>query len=131
MEIRTIEENGVRFIEGVAGEGWLREPHDASLVVEACFSAATRSAVLYGSNLTPKFFDVSSGDAAELLQKLRSYHVRLAVVREQGAPAPSRRFHELLEAERRDGHFNVFEERQPAVGWLTDARARLERARHD
>jgi len=131
MEIRTVEENGVRFIEGTAGEGWLREPRDAGLVIEACFSAATRSALLYGSNLTPGFFDVSSRDAAELLQKLRSYHMRLAVVREQGVPAPSRRFNELLEAERRDGHFNVFEERESAVGWLTAARARLERAGHD
>ena len=24
MEIRIVEENGVRFIEGVAGEAWLR-----------------------------------------------------------------------------------------------------------
>ena len=131
MEIRTVEENGVRFIEGVAGEAWLREPRDASLVIEACFSAATRSALLYGTNLTPGFFDVSSRDAAELLQKLRSYRVRLAVVREQGAVAPSSRFHELLEAERRDGHFNVFEGRQPAVSWLTATRARMEPAGHD
>lgn len=123
MEIRTIEENGVRFIEGVAGEAWLREPRDASHVIEACFSAATRSALLYGSNLTPGFFDVSSRDAAELLQKLRSYRMRLAVVRERDSPEPSRRFHELLEAERRDGHFDVFDERLPAIEWLTAPRA--------
>ena len=131
MEIRTVEENGVRFIEGVAGEAWLCEPRDASLVIEACFSAATGSALLYGTNLTPGFFDVSSRDAAELLQKLRSYRMRLAVVREQGAAAPSSRFHEPLEAERRDGHFSVFEGRQPAVSWLTAASERLERAGHD
>jgi len=38
---------------------------------------------------------------------------------------------EPLEAERRDGHFNVFEGRQPAVAWLTAARVRMELAGHD
>ena len=87
-----------------------------------CVSAVlARQALLYLSNLTPRFFDVSSREAGDVLQKLRTYHVRAAVVRERGAPRPSRRFHELLEAERRDGHFDVFDDRGTAVAWLIGA----------
>jgi hypothetical protein len=93
-------------------------PGDATLVLEACFAVPTKLALLYSSNLTPRFFDVSSREAGEILQKWRAYHLRVAVVREHGAPRPSRRFHELLEAERRDGLFDVFDDRTTAIAWL-------------
>ena len=99
----------------------MRVPQDATLVLEACFAVPTRLALLYSSNLTPRFFDVSSREAGDILQKLRTYHVRVAVVREPGGPRQSRRFHELLEAERRDGHFDVFDDRGTAVAWLIGA----------
>lgn len=117
-EWQTVEEAGVQFVEGAACKSCMRVPQDATLVLEACFSVPTRLALLYSSNLTPRFFDVSSREAGEILQKLREYQVRTAVVREHGAPRQSRRFHELLEAERRDGLFAIFEDRQSAVAWL-------------
>lgn len=117
MELLTVEELGITFIEGVAARSFLRLPTEARLVLEACFSAGTKAALLYSSNLTPRFFDVSSLEAGEILQLLRNYGVRLAVVREPGA-TESRRFQELLAAERRDTHFDVFENRQPAIEWL-------------
>ena len=51
-------------------------------------------------------------EAGEILQKLRPYGVRLAVVREPGLYAPSRRFHELLAAERRGLFFDIFDTRR-------------------
>ena len=117
MELLTVEESGITFIEGVAARSFLRSPGDARLVLEACLSSRTKAALLYSSNLTPRFFDVSSLEAGEILQMLRTDRVRLAVVREPGA-TESRRFQELLAAERRDTHFDVFENRQPAIEWL-------------
>ena len=38
-------------------------------------------------NLNPAFFDLSSGDAGAVLQKLLNYDVRLAVVRAPGSVA--------------------------------------------
>ena len=117
MELLTVEETGITFVEGVAARSFLRMPGDARLVLEACVSSSTKAALLYSSNLTPRFFDVSSLEAGEILQMLRTNGVRLAVVREPGA-TESRRFQELLAAERRETHFDVFENRQPAIEWL-------------
>jgi hypothetical protein len=120
--IVRVEELGVVFVEGAPRQPLLGEPKDASLVLEACFSAGTRAVLLYASNLTPGFFDVSSREAGEILQKLRNYRVRMAVVHDQADEALSRRFHELLAAERRDSFFNVFEDRAEAVSWLAQPR---------
>lgn len=122
MELATIREHDVVFVEGTPAEGLLEAPKDVTRVIEACFSAGTRAALLYSSNLTPRFFDVSSLDAGEILQKLRNYRIHLAVVLDPDAAPASRRFHELLEAERRDAHFSVFSDRPAAVAWLADRR---------
>lgn len=116
---QTVVADEVRFLEGVACRSYMRAPDDATLVVEACSAVPTRLALLYSSNLTPRFFDVSSREAGEILQKWRACRLRAAVVREHGAPRPSRRFHELLEAERRAGLFDIFDDRSSAIAWLT------------
>jgi len=122
MEFAAIREHGIVFVEGVPNEGLLESPKDITRVLEACFSSATRKALLYSSNLPSGFFDVSSLEAGEILQKLRNYRIRLAVVLDLDAAPASRRFHELLEAERRDAHFSVFSDRPTAVAWLSEDR---------
>ncbi len=115
---QTVEEDGARFVECAASRSLILEPGDAMLVLEACQAGQTRLALLYSSNLPARFFDASSREAGEILQTWRSHGLRAAVVREYGAPRPSRRFHELLDAERRLGLFDVFDDRTPAVAWL-------------
>jgi hypothetical protein len=46
----------------------------------ACLSAGVDCALLYAANLTRGFFDLSSGEAGVILQKLRNYRIRMAVV---------------------------------------------------
>ena len=106
------------FLEGQPGEPYLRRAGDVTSLIEECFSARTRHALLYADNLPPAFFDVSSQQAGEILQKLRSYGVRLAVVTPSESVAMSSRFHELMAAEQRDGAFGVFESREAALAWL-------------
>lgn len=122
MELRVVDAHGVTLVEGAPDTAFLSASREAGRLLEVCFSAHTKRALLYASNLPPQFFDVSSLDAGDLLQKLRNYRVRLAVVSDAAAAA-STRFHELLAAERRDGHFNLFETRDAAVAWLTAAAA--------
>jgi len=122
MELAATRERGIVFVEGTPAGGLLEAPKDVTRVIEACFSAGTRAALLYSSNLTPRFFDVSSLEAGEILQKLRNYRVYLAVVLDPAAAPASSRFHELLEAERRDAHFSVFSDRTAAVAWLAGSR---------
>jgi hypothetical protein len=117
VALAPVREEGFTLVEGPPETVLMAAVGDVNLVIEACFSAGTRAALLYATNLTPSFFDVSSREAGEILQKLRHYGIHVAVVREPDRPE-SRRFDELLAAERRDGHFDVFDDRDSAVSWL-------------
>lgn len=94
--------------------------NDATLVIEACFSHRARLALLYASNLMGKFFDLSSGEAGEILQKLRNYGVRLAVVCPPSSVPFSSRFGEMLAEERLRQDFRVCETYDAARTWLTE-----------
>ena len=113
MALGVSEESGVRIVEAALGEPLMRRPQDATLVLEACLSARVRGALLYPENLTSQFFDLSSGEAGEVLDKLRRFHVRLAVVCQPNTVRFSSRFPEILSDDLR-----VFETRDEARLWL-------------
>ena len=118
MELTVAEEAGVRFIEGPPDTQLMRRTEDATRLVEACFSHRAGSALLYAPNLTERFFDLSSGEAGAILQKLRNYRIRLAVVCAPNAVRFSRMFGEMAAEESRTGYFQVFESAQAAREWL-------------
>lgn len=93
----------------------MRRAQDTTLLLEACFSAPAGGALLYPENLTPRFFDLSSGEAGEVLDKLRRFHVRLAVVCAPGAVQMSSRFREILSDDLR-----LFETADEARRWLRE-----------
>jgi hypothetical protein len=96
----------------------MRSPGDADLVLEACFSSGAASALLYAQNLTESFFDLSSGEAGAVLQKLRNYGIRLAVVCVPESVRFSSRFGEVAAEENRGDRFQLCESRQAALEWL-------------
>jgi hypothetical protein len=81
-------------------------------------SNRARSALLYAEHLTDGFFNLSSGEAGAVLQKLRNYGVRLALVCPAGSAQFSSRFGEMVAEEQLRNHFGVFETRQAAREWL-------------
>ena len=116
MAIGVREESGVRIVEGTPGVSLMRRPQDATLVLEACFSAPARVALLDPENLTPPFFDLSSGEAGEVLDKLRRFQIRLAIVCSPGTVQFSSRFREILSDDLR-----IFETSEDACRWLLRA----------
>jgi hypothetical protein len=102
------------MFEAPRGEPLVRKPDDAARIVEGCWAAKSRAALLYPEHLTPRFFDLSSAEAGIVLDKLRRFRVRLAVVCPPGAVEFSSRFHEIL-----CDDFQVFDAREAAVAWLT------------
>jgi len=119
MELTIGEEAGVRFVEGPPGMPLMRTIEDAALLVEACFSNRATSALIYAPNLTDRFFDLSSGEAGAILQKLRNYRIRLAVVCAPNSVRFSSRFGEMVAEESRTGYFKIFESVQTAREWLS------------
>ena len=118
MELTPVVENGQKIVEGEPGVAFLTNVRDINRLIEACFAESANAALLYAANMTPAFFDLSSGEAGEILQKLRNYRIRLAVVCPPGSITFSSRFGEMLADERRGSHFGIFEDRQAASDWL-------------
>lgn len=118
MNLTFVDEGGLALVEGAPGQALMERAQDVDRLLEACFAEGARAALLYAANLPPAFFDLSSGAAGVVLQKLRNYHVRLAVVAPAGSVRLSSRFGELLADERRGTHFGLFETRDEAAAWL-------------
>ena len=123
MELSVVEEGGTRVIEGQPGQLFMASTADARQVIEAWLSEGIYAVLMYAENLSPRFFELSSGEAGEILQKLRNYRVRLAVVRAPGSAQLSQRFSELMIEENREPHFRIFEARQAAREWLAGGAA--------
>lgn len=114
MALSVFDASGVTIVEGARGEPLMQRPQDATLVIEACLSAGTRAAMLFHEHVTPRFFDLSSGEAGDVLDKLRRYGVRLAIVCAPGTVRFSRRFREILSDD-----LGTFRTRRQALRWLT------------
>ena len=121
LELKLVDEAGVRFIESSSDRQLLQTALDADLLVEACLSHGVDGLLLSATNLTRGFFDLSSGEAGAILQKLRNYRIRLAVVCVPGTAPLSRRFGELLAEEARSNQFRLFGSREAAREWLSKA----------
>jgi hypothetical protein len=106
-------------VEGPPDRPVMRTVDDAALVVETCFSNRALSALLSAENLTEHFFDLSSGEAGAVLQKLRNYRIRVAVVYSPDRVRFSTRFGEMAAEENRAGHFRLFESTEAAREWLS------------
>jgi hypothetical protein len=117
MELSIREIEGYRLLEGVPGQPAIQQVADLREVLELCFEHSAHSLLLYPENLTEQFFDLSSGEAGEILQKLRNYHIRLAVVRTP-ALQMSRRFVELMVDEDQGLDFRLFDQHELAQEWL-------------
>src|SRR6476661_10166029 len=99
MDISIETSGDQKIIEGPPGAQLLHTPDDAVEILEACFENHTRSVLLYAENLTEHFFDLSSGEAGAILQKLRNYHVKLAVVLSPDTTRQTDRFREMASEE--------------------------------
>jgi hypothetical protein len=116
--IEVAATGGRTIVAGRTGEPLLRMPTDVVDLIGACFEHGARSVLLYAENLPERFFDLSSGEAGEILQKLRTYRMRLAVVAPEERVLMTARFREMEREERLAGDFRLFEDEQSAREWL-------------
>ena len=115
ITFRTIGDH--RLGVGPPGESLVTRVDDVSALIAFCFTYTIDRLLLYPENLTDAFFDLSSGEAGDVLQTLRNYRIRLAVVRTPALQMSSR-FGEMLDDERRGPYFRVFDTRSSAEQWL-------------
>ena len=118
--LRLVDEPSLRIVEGAPGASFMTNAEDAAILLETCFSHGTRNALLYAENLPAGFFDLSSGQAGTILQRLRNYGVRLAVVCPPGTERFSTHFGEMLAEEQRGRFFSIFPTVNAARDWLAE-----------
>jgi glutamate synthase domain-containing protein 3 len=118
MNVKVSYKNGRPYLEGPAGQKLIRGEDDVVEIIGLCYEHDTDRVMLYEENLTEHFFDLSSREAGEILQKFRNYFVKVAAVM---PPEKSGRgkFGEMVAEENQGGYFNVFENRDEAESWLT------------
>ena len=116
--MQVIGQGSQTALEGPPGERLLNSPGDVVDIIGSCFEHEARAVLFYAENLTEHFFDLSSGEAGTILQKLRNYHIRLAVVMPQNGLHQSERFRELAAEENKGDDFRLFDDRASAEAWL-------------
>jgi hypothetical protein len=121
MQIHQGASGQPAVLEGPPGTPLLQTRADVVTLIGTCFEEGARAVLLYPENLPPAFFDLSSGDAGEILQKLRNYRIRLAVVEAPGRAPHSAAFQALMLEENRGNDFRTFTDRAVALAWLRDA----------
>jgi PadR family transcriptional regulator, regulatory protein AphA len=90
---------------------------DPAAAVVRCIEHGSRALLFDAEALPDAFFDLSTGVAGELVQKLVNYHVRMAAVVPDLA-ARSARFREFAREANAGRQFRFFETREDAVAWL-------------
>lgn len=118
VEFNLVEESNGLAVEASADAALMQTANDVRLVIEACMYHRAEAVLLYPKNLPPGFFDLSSREAGDILQKLRNYQIRLAIVCVNPADVQfSSRFGEMLAEESKGPHFGVFSSREQALDW--------------
>ena len=79
MDLKVCDVLDQRFAEGPPGLSLLGCVDDTATLLETCFAHAVHRLLLHSENLTAHFFDLGSGEAGAILQKLRNYHIRFAI----------------------------------------------------
>ena len=92
-------------------------PVDPVAAVVRCIEHGSRALLFDRGALPTAFFDLASGVAGELAQKLADYHVRMAAV-VPDSEARSPRFQEFAREANQGRQLRFFATREEAVAWL-------------
>lgn len=121
MNYRVVEYKEVRYIECLAGDGRIESECDALDLIGICGEHVTHRLLLHEENLSEDFFNLKTGLAGAVLQKLINYWVKTAAVLPPERANAGRFGEMVLEANRSSQHFHVFADRQAAADWLAKA----------
>lgn len=91
-----------------------------------CLEAGVDQLLFPLNSLAAEFFDLSTGLAGEISQKLSTYRIKTAIVVDLGA-VPSQRFKEWAGECNRGNEIHFYHEQLSALGWLLEDQQSLRR----
>jgi len=92
-------------------------PLEPAAVLARCIEDGARAILLDEAALPAEFFDLRTGLAGELLQKLTPYRIRLACVVPDARVHPTH-FQDFLREANRGVQFRFLTTREAAIDWL-------------
>ncbi|MCX6134621.1 MAG: DUF4180 domain-containing protein [Ignavibacteriales bacterium] len=116
FDVQLIEKQNHRFVEAVGDTNLLECEKDVVTLIGFCTEFHADRMMLHGSVLSKNFFDLKSGQAGMILQKLVNYQIKTAAVLARDQIRG--KFGEFVVETNRGHHFRVFFSRQDAEAWL-------------
>jgi hypothetical protein len=104
---------------------YFEAPTDAALrftpqdLVGACYERDVWNVLFDEGALRPEFFDLSSGFAGEMIQKLANYRIRAGVVVAEMSDY-SDAFRDFARESNRSGPAHFFRSSRDAIAWLSE-----------
>ncbi len=120
IDYRVISTAKNCYIECLPEGGLILHEQDALDLVAACVENGANRVMLHAANLNADFYNLRTGLAGAVLQKLSNYSVKLAAVLTPELVGDGRFKEMVLEANRRSREFHVFYEREEAEIWLLE-----------
>ncbi len=118
MQLRLVENPPLRYLVGEQQQPVLQKLSEINYLLEVCFGENCDNLALYPENLTASFFDLSSREAGEILQKLRQYSIRTAIIVDLTKHAHSQYFAEMAYEENKRGFCYFCATIEEAEAWF-------------
>lgn len=80
MEIQVNEIQNTQIAEIISDDIIIFNAEEGLDLLGNIYYQGFDTVIIYSKNITPKFFDLSTGIAGEVLQKFSNYRIRLAIV---------------------------------------------------
>jgi hypothetical protein len=117
VTINLLYLRGTYIAEIIAHEVILNTVEDALALMSDCIYQGVRRLIISERNISPSFFDLKGPLAAEVLQKMVAYNVKLAIVGDY-ARHTSKSFLDFIAEHNKTGNISF-------VGSLTEAKEKL------
>ncbi len=115
---KTLERGGLLLLLGEPGVRLVGSEQDALELIGFCLGNDIDRLLLRTDNLDPAFFDLSSGLAGMVLQKFRTYRLRVVLL-VPAEIAGHGRFAEMAREENRSPDLRVYADEEEALAWLS------------
>jgi hypothetical protein len=114
MSYRLNTLNDQTYLECLPNEILIQSEQDALDLVAACGENGTYRLMIHAENLTEDFYNLKTGLAGNVLQKFVNYTLKVAMILPLERASQGRFGEMVLEANRSNRHFHVFQERVQA-----------------
>ena len=120
MNYNLIDKDDKRYIEYISNEKLISKETDAMDLIAACFENNTNNTnllIIHDETLSEDFFNLRTGLAGAILQKLVNYNIKVAIIIANEENLNDRFREMIIEANKRDD-YRAFKSITDAENWI-------------